>query len=81
MEAHQALSSSNGPPEELEKQWREATGLSDTNERLLGEFQCSHHGDLLVSQGKIYLSTNHIVFIAAMGKTTTKVQEGKWCDF
>lgn len=59
---------------ELEKQWRENSGIIDAKERLLGEFTCSHQGDLLVSQGKLYLSNGYIVFHSSvLGQTTKKV--------
>lgn len=67
-----AASVGAGAPEEAERTWREATGLTDPAEKLLGEFACAHHGDLVVSTGKMFLSTTHVSFHAAVGRTTMK---------
>jgi hypothetical protein len=39
---------------------------------LLGEFQCSYAGDLIVSNGSLFLSTNHLVFYSSLGALSVK---------
>ncbi len=54
-----------GAPEELELRWREASGLTDPKERLLGEFSCTHHGDLFVQQ--VASSNSGVVVVVVVG--------------
>ncbi len=57
---------------EVEERWREVSGLRSPQEVLLGEFSCSHAGDLIVSQGRIFLSTSHLVFYSSLGALSVK---------
>lgn len=64
----------------MERQWRELTGISAKDEILLGEYSCSHHGDLLVAQGRLFLSTNHFAFYAAFGAISMKKLVVAWSN-
>lgn len=57
---------------EVEERWREVSGLKAKDEVLLGEFQCSYTGDLIVSNGTLFLSTNYAVFYSSLGALSVK---------
>ena len=45
---------------------------------MLGEFQCSYVGDLIVSNGSLFLSTNHLVFYSSLGTLSVKKLVMPW---
>jgi hypothetical protein len=65
---------------EVEERWREVSGLKSPQEVLMGEFSCAHTGDLIVSQGRLFLSTNHLVFYSSLGNLAVKKLIMPWSN-